>query len=91
MDRESIRDQVGAALRERLAVSDPSSAGSAPRARPADVVSWRRFDDPREGTSRALVTEADVMRARAGGKALDVAPGAIVTPLARETAGRLGV
>jgi ribose 5-phosphate isomerase B len=54
------------------------------------VVSWRRFDDPAP-SRRALVTESDVMRARGGDKVLTVPEDAIITPLARETAGRIGV
>jgi ribose 5-phosphate isomerase B len=87
MDREVLREKVRAALTERL----ESSTAPAEASRPADVVSWRRFDDPRDARPRALVTEADVMRARASGKPLAAPRGAIVTPLARETAGRLGV
>jgi ribose 5-phosphate isomerase B len=89
MERDALREKVRAALVERLAPSAPPLP--APAERPADVVSWRRFDDARDGKPRALVTEADVMRARSAGKVLGVAPGSIVTPLARETAGRLGV
>jgi ribose 5-phosphate isomerase B len=40
---------------------------------------------------RPLVTQADVLRARTGDKTLAVLPGTIVTPLAAETAARLGV
>jgi ribose 5-phosphate isomerase B len=91
MERESIREQVRAVLMEKLA---PPAAAPAPEGRTPvrkdDVVSWRRFDDPR-GPARPLVTQADVVRARAAGGSLAVPPGAIVTPLARETAGRLGV
>jgi ribose 5-phosphate isomerase B len=85
MDRDRIREEVRAVLAERLAPpAAPSSAAAAP-------ASWRRFDEARDPRGRALVTQADVMRARAGAKELAVPEGAIVTPLARETAGRLGV
>jgi ribose 5-phosphate isomerase B len=89
MERDALREKVRAALVERLVPSAPPPAVTPDR--PADVVSWRRFDDARGGGPRQLVTEADVMRARSAGKVLGVAPGSIVTPLARETAGRLGV
>jgi ribose 5-phosphate isomerase B len=88
MEREEIRQQVREVLLERLPAAAP--AGVDPRRR-ADVVSWRRFDDPADSARRPLVTQSDVMRARSGSKILSVPADAIVTPLARETADRLGV
>jgi ribose 5-phosphate isomerase B len=91
MERDQLREKVRAALTERLAAPTPPSPSGPPAAALADVVSWRRFDDASPARRRALVTEADVVRARETGRVLAVAAGAIVTPLARETAGRLGV
>jgi ribose 5-phosphate isomerase B len=94
MERERIREQVRAVVLDRLGPKNaeaPRAAAAAASPAPVDVVSWRRFDDPRDAARRPLVTEADVMRARTGGKVLPVSRDAIVTPLARETAGRLGV
>jgi ribose 5-phosphate isomerase B len=92
MERERIREQVRAALEARLGPAPaPAQALPAAAAPPALVAGWRRFDGAAHGRPRDLVTEADVMRARSTTKVLPVADGAIVTPLARETAGRLGV
>jgi ribose 5-phosphate isomerase B len=88
MERERLREHVRAAVLDRL-VPGGGAAPAAPR--PTHLVTWRRFDDPVAAADRQLVTVADVMRARGAGKRLDVAEGAIVTPLARETAARLGV
>jgi ribose 5-phosphate isomerase B len=99
MDRERIRDQVRRVLLDRMSGGTPphgAPPGPLPAppvpgtpGRRADLLSCRRFDDDR--ARRELVTEADVMRARAGAKVLSAPADAIVTPLARETAGRLGV
>jgi ribose 5-phosphate isomerase B len=92
MDRETVREQVRAVLTERLAsTSAPPAVLPVEPPRQANLVSWRRFDEPRDRVRRALVTDADVMRARAAGKVLAAPADALVTPLARETAARLGV
>jgi ribose 5-phosphate isomerase B len=88
MERDRIREQVRAVLAERLGAEAPPAGNQRPA--PAALVSWRRFDDPRDAAPRALLTQADVLKAR-GSKTVDVPPGAIVTPLARETADRLGI
>jgi ribose 5-phosphate isomerase B len=91
MERERLREQVRAAVMERLGPGVGHAPLAASRAPAADLVTWRRFDDPWPPAARQLVTEADVMRARGGTRILPVAGDAIVTPLARETAGRVGV
>jgi ribose 5-phosphate isomerase B len=92
MERERIREKVREALLDRFPAAAPAPSTAAPAVAPkaADLLSWRRFDDA-PSARRELITEADVMRARAGGKVLNAPADAIVTPLARETAGRLGV
>jgi ribose 5-phosphate isomerase B len=91
MDRDRLREEVREALTARLKIAAPPAEArpAASAAPPADVLSWRRFDD--RTARRPLVTEADVMRARGGARTLAVPKDALVTPLARETAGRLGV
>lgn len=71
MERERIRDEVRAAVLEKLGGTNGP--------------------DATKRAQRPLVTQADVMQARAGTKTLSVAPNAIVTPLAADTAIRLGV
>jgi ribose 5-phosphate isomerase B len=90
MERERIREHVRAVLTGKLAAGQEPQAAPGREAAPADLVSWRRFDDTDRLARKPLVTQADVMRAR-GAKALHVGPDAIVTPLAAETAGRLGI
>ena len=60
MDREEVREQVRAVLMERLAAK-----GAAPAAQPSgrashDLVSWRRFDDPRDAVRRPLAPGREV-------------------------------
>jgi ribose 5-phosphate isomerase B len=52
---------------------------------------WRRFDDVPDRRGRALITEDAVFKAHAARTPVAVPEGALVTPLARETAERLGV
>ncbi len=81
MDREAIRRAVRDALVEKFA----------PTSMPASVAGWRRFDDAADRRQRLLVTEADVLAAYTARSPVIVPDGSLVTPLARETADRLGV
>lgn len=78
MDRESLRKAVREALLDSMAPA-PAATG------------WRRFDDVPDRSGRALITEDAVLRAYAAKTPVQVPEGAIVTPLAREAAERLGV
>ncbi len=90
MERDAIRSHVREVLLKRLALgaSVPSEKAPVPAvATPA----WKRFDDAVDYRNRALISEDDVLRARAAARPLVVPPGAIMTPLAREACQRFGV
>jgi ribose 5-phosphate isomerase B len=92
MDRAEIRRHVREVLTQKLASAAPApSAGAAATTAPiAHAATSARSTSPAP-RGRDLVAEEDVYRARAAGRDVVVRPGAIITPLARETAARFRV
>ncbi len=78
LDRRRIQEIVGEVVDRNL---DDAAEADRPR----------RLEDDPSYSHRELVTEAEVVAAHREGRALVIAPGAIVTPLARDAIDRYGV
>ncbi len=78
LDKKRIAEIVGEVVDRNLPRSNEGPART------------RLDDEPRFG-HRELITEREVMQAQREGRALVLAPGAIVTPLARDAIERYGV
>ena len=94
MERHELERIIRDVLAARLGGGSPAADGApVPGPGPVTAPATARPAASARGdlrTRRGLVTEAEVLAARASGQ-LIVSPGSIVTPLARESADRYGV
>lgn len=86
LDKDRVREVVKQVVDEALGSAVRSGDGM-----PRESAGWKKYDDAPNFRGRELITESDVAVARREGRPIVLAPGAMVTPAARDAIERWGM